>query len=129
MQPRFASSIVPPGTDDFIEDMRVVAVQPGDFLIEPVVRRGHELVVTANPQCVALAQGSGDMATRRLNRVLAQDLGIGGRKLAVPIDGFRSSLAHGALLGGSSPRYGGWRSRGSHRARPLALVSAADGTG
>ena len=44
-QPRLTGAIVVPTVDRFLEDMRVVTAKPADFLTQPMLRAGHQVLI------------------------------------------------------------------------------------
>jgi hypothetical protein len=75
-----------PNIDDLVEDVRVVAVQPRDFLFDSDTSLIHQVLVTAIPQLVAVSDRTLDTVTRRLDRVLTHYFPIDGRQIPVPVD-------------------------------------------
>jgi len=86
VQPRLASRIVVVGLDHFIVDVRIVATEPGDLLSQARMGVGHELVIAALPQLVAVAQAPDYAVARRLDGVFPHQFRIQRRQLAVPVD-------------------------------------------
>ena len=85
-QPRLTGAIVVPTVDRFLEDMGVVTAKPADFLTQPMLRAGHQVLIAAIPQVAAACEAPGHTHAVRLDDVLGEWFGIQRWELTMPVD-------------------------------------------
>lgn len=94
MQPGLPFHVVMACVDSLDEHVRVVPVQAGHFLFQADHRPRHQIVVTGSPQIAAMRNRPWHASTRRVDRVLGNDLCVERRELAVPVDDLLAHLTH-----------------------------------
>lgn len=85
VQPGLAAHIVVPGVDGLLEDVGVVPAEAGDFLMQPLLRVGHEVVVAAIPELAPMREVTLDAHAGRFDHVLAEWLAVERWQLAMPV--------------------------------------------
>src|SRR5688572_33134922 len=85
-QPGLTGAIVVPTVDRFLEDMGVVTAKPADFLTQPMLRAGHQVLIAAIPQVAAACEAPGHTHAVRLDDVLGEWFGIQRWELTMPVD-------------------------------------------
>ena len=85
-QPDLAVGIVVPDVDRFAGDVGVMATETCDLLLQPPGGLGHEILVAARPELIAMGKCARDAFADCFDRVFAHELGIERRQLAMPIN-------------------------------------------
>jgi hypothetical protein len=71
VQPRLTLTIVAPGIDYLVEDMRIVIAKPSNLLFQAQSRLSHEVIVAGMPQMIAMSNRARHAIARGLDCVLA----------------------------------------------------------
>src|SRR5205823_1616806 len=69
-EPDFACGVVVMRINGLVEDVRIAAAQPRDFLFEPGTHLRHQLGLAISPHVVAMSKPAQDAWARGLDHVL-----------------------------------------------------------
>src|ERR1041385_4873026 len=105
MQPAFAGRVIAPAVDVLVEYVRVVPIEPRDFLLETELCVLHERGVALMPQLAVPLDRPVYTVARSFDHMLVHDFAIKRRQFLMPVHDLQCKVSggsHGRLCTGMS---------------------------